>query len=133
VTISTKVTAIYRRLLGRRPAAAIPTVAVGSPIFQDHMLQTLQCVPEPLRAPLMSVVQSARIVGVAEERARLAEIMELPGAHEFGDLAWTLAKAGDCTPAQAARVLARASFQTANAVMAAAALAERDAAAPIIH
>lgn len=133
MTISTKVTAIYRRLLGRRPAATVPPLAIGHPTFDDCVRKSLECVPEQLHAPLMAIVRSARIVGVAEERARLAEIMELPGAHEFGDLAWTLAKAGDCTTIQAARVLARASFDTTNAVMAAAALAEREAAASAIH
>jgi hypothetical protein len=129
--IANAAAAILKRLPGPRQRATVPPIPLGHPTFDDHVLQAInkcKCIPEPLHAPLMAIVRSARIVGVSEERARIAAIMELPGARDFPRLAWSFAKSGDSSTEDAERGLADAAIGPGGAVVIAAACAEREVA-----
>ena len=62
---------------------------------------------EQIKATLAAALRGSFDAGVSAERARIAEILQLPGASKFQDLVVDLALGGDATPAQVAMVISR--------------------------
>jgi hypothetical protein len=83
--------------LGRRAQAA--------PLTAGHPFEGQS--EEEVKAALAAAIRASHHEGVAAERARIAEILQLPGASKFQELVVDLALGGDATPAQVAMVISR--------------------------
>ena len=81
--------------LGRRAQPA--ALDTAHPFFES----------EAIKAALIDAVRAAFADGVAAERARVAEILQVPGAEELPQLAMFLVL-GDATAVQATSILAKA-------------------------
>jgi hypothetical protein len=62
---------------------------------------------DEIKSSLAAALRGSHDEGVSTERARIAEILQLPGASKFQDLVVDLALGGDATPAQVAMVISR--------------------------
>jgi hypothetical protein len=122
------IASVARVLSDRRQRTADPPMAVSARHFPAPVQAALARLPDPVREATARMVVAAHAAGVAEERARISSIMELPAARGLAPLAWQLAKRGDFTPEKAAEALCAAAVDAvavAGAVTAAG--AERQA------
>jgi hypothetical protein len=62
---------------------------------------------DELKVALDRLVEKSFAAGVSVERARIAEILQLPGASKFQELVVDLALGGDATSQQVAMVISR--------------------------
>ena len=97
---------MIQRLLIGRIAAWLRPRAQPAPLDADIR-------QDEFKAALDRLVKSAVDSGVNAERARIGEIMAVPGASTFADLAVDLA-IGGATAAQVAMVIARTEVKVAR-------------------
>jgi hypothetical protein len=88
--------------LGRRPQPVL--FAAGHPLGESE---------EEVKATLAAAIRGAFDSGVAAEKARVAEVLQAPGAATFHEIAADLLL-GDATAAQAVAVLSRAEADAAT-------------------
>ena len=109
------------KIWGQPRCAATTRAEAARPPLPDQITEAIErCVPEPLRPATERLVGAAYAAGVAQERQRVREIMNLPSARGFTPLAYELACRGDVTPAEADRALCAAAIDAATAAVSAA-------------
>jgi hypothetical protein len=79
--------------------------AQSAPLDANHPFAALT-IPQA-KAAISAAMRAAYDSGMASERARIAEILQLPCASKFQELVVDLALGGDATPEQVAMVISR--------------------------